>query len=76
LSLALGHKNDFGIGTTVLVVRRQWMILRLLFLLGLTLDRKEISIDPISTTIQPADFLTKALNQDLLQQHRKTVMGR
>jgi hypothetical protein len=38
-------------------------------------DRKEISIEPISTTVQPADFLTKALNQDLLQQHRRTVMG-
>lgn len=37
--------------------------------------RKECSIHPIETTQQPADFLTKPLNQDLFEKHRKTVMG-
>jgi hypothetical protein len=38
-------------------------------------DRNEISIHPISTTLQPADFLTKALSRFLLERHRFTVMG-
>jgi len=37
--------------------------------------RKEISIHPIDTKLQPADFLTKPLSIDLLEIHRKTVMG-
>ena len=38
-------------------------------------ERKEISIHPISTYEQPADFLTKALNEETLQRHRRTVLG-
>jgi hypothetical protein len=38
-------------------------------------DRNEISIHPISTTLQPADFLTKALSRFLLERHHFTVMG-
>jgi hypothetical protein len=38
-------------------------------------DRKEVSIDPINTMVQPADFLTKPLNQDLLERHRLEIMG-
>jgi len=37
--------------------------------------RGEISIHPIDTHDQPADFLTKPLNEDLLVRHRRTVMG-
>jgi hypothetical protein len=37
--------------------------------------RGEISIHPIDTKKQPADFLTKPLNEDLLKIHRYTVMG-
>jgi len=38
-------------------------------------SRGEISIHPIDTSVQPADFLTKALNEETLQRHRRTVMG-
>jgi hypothetical protein len=38
-------------------------------------ERKEISIHAIPTAEQPADFLTKALNEELLQRHRREVMG-
>lgn len=38
-------------------------------------ERKEISIHKIDTLQQPADFLTKPLSQELLERHRKTVMG-
>jgi hypothetical protein len=39
-------------------------------------ERKEmISIHPIKTNDQPADFLTKALNADTLERHRHTVLG-
>ena len=38
-------------------------------------ERKEISIHPISTNDQPADFLTKALNVELLERHRRTILG-
>jgi hypothetical protein len=37
--------------------------------------RQEISIHPISTADQSADFLTKALNEELHQKHRKDVQG-
>ena len=37
--------------------------------------RKEISIHAINTNDQPADFLTKALNEDTLKRHRKEVLG-
>jgi hypothetical protein len=37
--------------------------------------RGEISIHPIDTKKQPADFLTKPLNEELLVVHRETVMG-
>ena len=37
--------------------------------------RKEITIHHISTDSQPADMLTKPLNQELLARHRKTIMG-
>jgi hypothetical protein len=37
--------------------------------------RKEITIHPIDTKQQPADFLTKPLNESQLTIHRKTVMG-
>lgn len=37
--------------------------------------RKEIEILPIRTTEQPADFLTKPLNEELMKKHRLTVMG-
>jgi hypothetical protein len=39
-------------------------------------ERKEITIHPINTSDQPADFLTKALNEELLERHRRTVVGR
>jgi len=35
----------------------------------------EITCHKIDTTDQPADFLTKALSEDLLVRHRKEVMG-
>ena len=38
-------------------------------------ERKEISIHAISTADQPADFLTKTLNEELLRKHRLRVMG-
>jgi len=38
-------------------------------------DTKEVSIHKIDTTEQPADFLTKPLNEDVLIKHRKRVMG-
>jgi hypothetical protein len=37
--------------------------------------RQEISIHPIGTKDQPADFLTKALNETEFTTHRKTVQG-
>jgi Reverse transcriptase (RNA-dependent DNA polymerase) len=37
--------------------------------------QKQISIHPIDTKLQPADFLTKPLNEDILLIHRKMVMG-
>jgi hypothetical protein len=38
-------------------------------------ERKEITIHPINTNDQPADFLTKALNEETLRRHRLTVLG-
>jgi len=38
-------------------------------------ERKEISIHHIRTNEQPADFLTKPLNEEAHCRHRKTVMG-
>ena len=38
-------------------------------------ERKEITIHPISTHDQPADFLTKSLNEDILRKHRLAVLG-
>lgn len=38
-------------------------------------NRQEISIHPIGTASQDADFLTKALNEFLLKRHRFAVMG-
>jgi hypothetical protein len=38
-------------------------------------ERKEISIHHIRTNDQPADFLTKPLNEESHCRHRKTVMG-
>ena len=37
--------------------------------------RGEITIHHIDTTEQPANFLTKAVNEKTLKRHRKTVMG-
>jgi hypothetical protein len=37
-------------------------------------ERQEISIHAINTMDQPANFLTKALNEDTLQRHRMTVL--
>ncbi len=37
--------------------------------------RKECSIHPIDTAGQPADFLTTSLPEEILERHRKTVMG-
>ena len=37
--------------------------------------RGEISIHPIDTKDQPADYLTKPLNQEVLERHRNSVMG-
>jgi hypothetical protein len=38
-------------------------------------ERHEISIHAIATEDQPADYLTKALNETQLAKHRQTVMG-
>jgi hypothetical protein len=38
-------------------------------------ERREISIHAINTNDQPADYLTKALNENTLKQHRRRVMG-
>jgi hypothetical protein len=38
-------------------------------------ERQEITIHPIGTLEQPADFLTKALNEELLLIHRMNVLG-
>jgi hypothetical protein len=38
-------------------------------------ERGEISIHDIATQDQPADFLTKALNEDTLTKHRRKVLG-
>jgi hypothetical protein len=38
-------------------------------------ERGEISIHDIATQDQPADFLTKALNEDTLVKHRRSVLG-
>ena len=38
-------------------------------------ERQEISIHAINTNNQTADYLTKALNEDMLKRHRKQVMG-
>ena len=39
-------------------------------------ERQEISIHAINTTNdQPADYLTKALNEDTLKRHRLRIMG-
>ena len=35
----------------------------------------EISVHKIDTSLQLADVLTKPLNSELLQRHRKTIMG-
>jgi hypothetical protein len=37
--------------------------------------RQEISIHPIGTADQSADYLTKALNEELHLKHRKEVQG-
>ena len=38
-------------------------------------ERQEVSIHAINTKDQPADYLTKALSEDLLTRHRFTVQG-
>jgi hypothetical protein len=38
-------------------------------------ERQEITIHHISSHDQSADYLTKAVNEDTLKRHRKTVMG-
>ena len=38
-------------------------------------DRGEITIHAIKTDKQPADILTKPLNEELLSRHRKAIMG-
>ena len=38
-------------------------------------ERKELSIHAINTNDQPADYLTKALNETTLQKHRYQIMG-
>ena len=40
-----------------------------------SVERKEVSIHHIRTNEQPADFLTKPLNEESHCCHRKTVMG-
>ncbi len=37
--------------------------------------RGDITLHTIGTADQPADILTKPVNEPLLAQHRKTVMG-
>ena len=37
--------------------------------------RGNITINHIDTTEQPVDLLTKAVNEKILIQHRKTVLG-
>ena len=37
--------------------------------------RKEIIIYPINTKDQPADLLTKPLNKEMTNRHRKSIMG-
>jgi len=38
-------------------------------------NRNEVVMLPIDTTMQPADILTKPVNEDILTKHRKFVMG-
>ena len=38
-------------------------------------SRKEITVHPIDTKKQPADILTKALNEELVRKHRMKIMG-
>jgi hypothetical protein len=38
-------------------------------------DRGDITVLPIKSEDQPADMLTKALNQETLQKHRMKIMG-
>jgi hypothetical protein len=38
-------------------------------------EQGRISIHPISTHLQPADILTKPVPQDILEKHRKVIMG-
>ena len=38
-------------------------------------NRKEISVHHISTQRQPADLLTKSLNEELTRRHREVIMG-
>ena len=38
-------------------------------------ERGDISIHAIGTSDQPADYLTKALNEETLTKHRKVTMG-
>jgi hypothetical protein len=38
-------------------------------------DRGMISIHPINTKLQPADILTKALNEEDFVRHRKEMNG-
>ena len=38
-------------------------------------ERQEVSIHAISTHDQPADYLTKALSEDVLARHRFTIQG-
>ena len=39
------------------------------------INRKEISVHPIDTTMQQADYLTKAVGYDILRRLRPMVMG-
>ena len=38
-------------------------------------DKGEITISAISTKEQPADILTKPVNETILRKHRKSIMG-
>jgi len=38
-------------------------------------ERGEVSVHPIDTKEQPADMLTKPLNEPTLAKHRKFIMG-
>ena len=40
------------------------------------LEQKKITIHPSNTSDQPADVLTKALNEELLERHCRKVLGR